>query len=281
MSVEGASRRETRSGQIVTTRKKPRELTFGEVRLLLCEGFDVVSVTADYQRRGLHLPSIHPAGWFASLACTRAGFPHRRESPAHPNGGNPGSSRPCICRFGRRSVESCLGRFIRWRSCRHGRSRSAGVPTASLLVSVHIMRAGEEKAKEGLILESASLRASQKTQVLLCPLDGERIRYLPLNGDVAKGSLRSVIVPRDTIVVEKRKQRIPVTNEPLNVSGSYLALWRSVKNHSLVKTLNGLLMLSQVPCFQTEALSVIQNRSQQIPEGAHKAFVLCIKRVLP
>jgi tRNA U54 and U55 pseudouridine synthase Pus10 len=130
-------------------------------------------------------------------------------------------------------------------------------------------------------LESASLRDSQETQILLRPLGGERVRYLPLNREVAKGSLRSVIVPRHTIVVEKPKKRISVTNEPLYVTGGYLAPRRSVKNHSLVKALNGLLMLSQVPCFQTEALSVIQDRSQQIPEGAHKAFILGIERVLP
>lgn len=82
-------------------------------------------------------------------------------------------------------------------------------------------------------------------------------------------------------MVEKRKKRITVTNEPLYVTGSHLAPRRSVKNHSLEKTLNGLLMLSEVPCFQTEALSIIQNRSQQIPEGTNKTFVLCIKWVLP
>src|SRR5436190_23613078 len=42
---------ERQSGQTTTTWKKPRELTLEIVRLLLREGFDVVSVTADFRRR--------------------------------------------------------------------------------------------------------------------------------------------------------------------------------------------------------------------------------------
>ena len=72
--------------QMTTTRKKPRELTLETARLLLREGFDVVSVTADYQCQGLHPAASRPAGWFASVACARADFPRRRECPSHPNG---------------------------------------------------------------------------------------------------------------------------------------------------------------------------------------------------
>ena len=72
------------------------------VRLLLREGFDGVSVTADCQCRGSPPPASRSAGWFTSVACARAGSPRRRECPFPRNGGNPKSPRPCICRFGKR-----------------------------------------------------------------------------------------------------------------------------------------------------------------------------------
>ena len=59
-------------------------------------------------------------------------------------------------------------------------------------------------------MELARLGDAQKKEKVVGGLCKERAGYLPLHSDVTQGTFCRIVLPRDTVFVEKREQRVSI-----------------------------------------------------------------------
>jgi hypothetical protein len=98
---------------------------------------------------------------------------------------------------------------------------------------------------------------------------------------VAKCSFRSVVVPRDTVILKEGKKRILVPQEPLPISRCRVPRGSKFTDSLSVKTLDPPSMLTKVTGFEAEPFHVFENRSNQITKTNDKPLKLIVKWIRP
>ena len=74
-------------------------------------------------------------------------------------------------------------------------------------VFVEVSRSRQEKAEDGLLLETTGLRDTEKAEILTGTSPAKRAGYLPLDCQVTNRSLRSVVVPRNVVILNEGEKR--------------------------------------------------------------------------
>ena len=69
---------------------------------------------------------------------------------------------------------------------------------------------GEQEFQEGFVLKLTCLGETKQEEKVVGGLFKERARDLPLDGDVTEGTFCHVVLPWDTVFMEKREQGVAI-----------------------------------------------------------------------
>ena len=95
----------------------------------------------------------------------------------------------------------------------------------------------------------ARLGETKEEEKVVGGLFEERARYLSLYGDVTQGTFCRVVLPRDTVFMKKREQRLSIALKAFLEFARGLGRVRCPHNMSLVETVDSGMKFMQVPAF--------------------------------
>src|SRR5258708_39619909 len=98
---------------------------------------------------------------------------------------------------------------------------------------------------------------------------------------MSQRSLSSVIMPRDSIVLQKGKEAVSIADKAFLVGKDQFGCVMLSCNYPSVKCIDLLPELREVPFFQAIFLYRFHKRDDQISDFGHKGFVFAIKWALP
>jgi hypothetical protein len=153
--------------------------------------------------------------------------------------------------------------------------------SAPFPVLVNVCGFRQEESEKGFSLETARLRDSKQTKVVAGALLAECAGDFALNRQVAKRPLGSVIVPRNTVILNEGEQRLLVPLEPLPIPRNRVMHGGLRRDHFSVEAIDPPTVFAQMAALQAEPLNVFENRNQQITEGHDKSLKFLVKRILP
>jgi hypothetical protein len=131
------------------------------------------------------------------------------------------------------------------------------------------------------LLKTAGLRDSEKTEIVGGASLAERAGDLPLDSQVPKCSFRSVVVPRDTVVLNEREKRFLIALKSLPVSRGRISRGNLSGDCLSVKTLYSMSMFAEVAGFKAIPVDVFENRTQQVAHSHDKPLKFIIKWIFP
>jgi hypothetical protein len=139
----------------------------------------------------------------------------------------------------------------------------------------------QEESEKGFSLETAGLRDTKQTKVVAGAFLAERAGDFALNRQVAKRPLSSVIVPRNTVILNEGEQRLLVPLEPFPIPHNRVMHGGLLCDYFSVEAIDPRTVFAQMADLKAEPLNVFENRNQQITEGHDKALKFIVKRILP
>lgn len=153
--------------------------------------------------------------------------------------------------------------------------------STSFSVFVDVPRFRQEKAEERFALETTGLCNTKQTEVLNGTLLAERARDLPLDCQMAKRSLRSVVVPWNAVILNEGKKRFLVPLKPLAIPRCRVSQRSLSRDHFTVEAIDPTLVFAKVARLKAKPVNVFENRSEQITDGYDKPLKLLVKWILP
>ena len=98
---------------------------------------------------------------------------------------------------------------------------------------------------------------------------------------MSQRSFGSVIMPEDSIVLEKRKEAVSIADKAFLVCDDQFGCVLFASNCLGVKCIDVLHEFLQVPFFQAVFLYRFHNRDNQVSDFRHKGSIFVIERVFP
>src|SRR5215469_2034925 len=96
-----------------------------------------------------------------------------------------------------------------------------------------------------------------------------------------KRSLRSIVVPWNTVIRNEGKQRILVPLKPLPISRRRVAHGILSRDHVSVETIYPTLVFTEMARFETEPLSIFEEWNQKTTNSANKLLEFIVKWIFP
>jgi len=130
-------------------------------------------------------------------------------------------------------------------------------------------------------LEAAGLRDSEEPEVVGGPFLAERTGDLPLDCQMTERSLSRVVVPWNTVVVNKGKQRVLVPLKPLPISRRRVPRGNLTRDHVAIEVIDATAVFAEMTGLEAKPLNIFHERKQQVADSYNKPLELLVKRILP